>query len=69
MSRSLIKGPFVADHLLKKIEKLNNQGEKKVILTWSRASTMSDASSLVHVLDVLKGPSLAGVSTVTSLHS
>ena len=40
MSRSLIKGPFVADHLLKKIEKLNRQGEKKVILTWSRASTI-----------------------------
>ncbi len=40
MSRSLKKGPFVADHLLKKIEKLNNQGEKKVILTWSRSSTI-----------------------------
>ena len=40
MSRSLKKGPFVADHLLKKIERLNSQGEKKVILTWSRASTI-----------------------------
>ncbi len=40
MSRSLKKGPFVADHLLKKIEKLNFQGEKKVIITWSRASTI-----------------------------
>ena len=40
MPRSLKKGPFVADHLLKKIEKLNSQGEKKVILTWSRASTI-----------------------------
>jgi small subunit ribosomal protein S19 len=38
MARSLKKGPFVADHLLKKIEKLNIQGEKKVIITWSRAS-------------------------------
>ena len=38
MTRSLKKGPFVADHLLKKIEKLNVQGEKKVIITWSRAS-------------------------------
>ena len=35
----------------------------------SSRSGVSDASSLVHVLDVLKGPSLAGVSTVTSLHS
>lgn len=40
MSRSLKKGPFVADHLLKKIEKLNSQGEKKVIVAWSRASTI-----------------------------
>lgn len=40
MSRSLKKGPFVANHLFKKIEKLNNQGEKKVILTWSRSSTI-----------------------------
>nr|YP_009105866.1 ribosomal protein S19 [Microthamnion kuetzingianum]AIT94723.1 ribosomal protein S19 [Microthamnion kuetzingianum] len=40
MSRSLKKGPFVADHLLKKIQKLNSQGEKRVILTWSRSSTI-----------------------------
>jgi small subunit ribosomal protein S19 len=40
MSRSLKKGPFVANHLLQKIEKLNDLGEKKVVLTWSRASTI-----------------------------
>nr|YP_010933422.1 ribosomal protein S19 [Streptosarcina arenaria]YP_010933522.1 ribosomal protein S19 [Streptosarcina costaricana]WKT08872.1 ribosomal protein S19 [Streptosarcina arenaria]WKT08976.1 ribosomal protein S19 [Streptosarcina costaricana] len=40
MARSLKKGPFVADHLLKKIEHLNAKGEKKVILTWSRGSTI-----------------------------
>lgn len=40
MSRSLKKGPFVAHHLLRKIEKLNSQGEKKVVLTWSRSSTI-----------------------------
>ena len=40
MPRSIKKGPFVADHLLKKIEKLNIQGEKKVIMTWSRSSTI-----------------------------
>ena len=40
MSRSLKKGPFIADHLLKKVEKLNASGEKKVIVTWSRASTI-----------------------------
>jgi small subunit ribosomal protein S19 len=40
MSRSLKKGPFVAGHLLKKIEKLNLQKEKKVVITWSRSSTI-----------------------------
>lgn len=40
MSRSLKKGPFVADHLLKKIEVLNERNEKQVIKTWSRASTV-----------------------------
>lgn len=40
MSRSLRKGPFVADHLLKKIETLNLGGEKRLIITWSRASTI-----------------------------
>ncbi len=40
MARSLKKGPFVADHLLSKIEKLNQRNEKQVIKTWSRASTI-----------------------------
>ena len=40
MSRSIKKGPFVADQLLKKIEKLNIEGEKKVVKTWSRSSTI-----------------------------
>lgn len=40
MSRSLKKGPFIADSLLTKIEKLNAKGEKQVIKTWSRASTI-----------------------------
>lgn len=40
MSRSLKKGPFVADSLMKKIEALNERGEKQVIKTWSRASTI-----------------------------
>jgi small subunit ribosomal protein S19 len=40
MGRSLKKGPFVADHLLTKIEKLNARNEKQVIKTWSRASTI-----------------------------
>ncbi|KGF73066.1 30S ribosomal protein S19 [Neosynechococcus sphagnicola sy1] len=40
MARSLKKGPFVADHLLRKIEALNVRGDKQVIKTWSRASTI-----------------------------
>ena len=40
MSRSLKKGPFVADQLLKKIETLNAKGEKQVVKTWSRSSTI-----------------------------
>lgn len=40
MSRSLKKGPFVSEKLLKKVEELNRRGEKRVIKTWSRASTI-----------------------------
>ena len=38
MSRSLKKGPFCDDHLMKKVEKLNASGKKEVIKTWSRRS-------------------------------
>lgn len=40
MSRSLKKGPFVEPRLLDRIEKMNAAGEKNVIKTWSRASTI-----------------------------
>ncbi len=40
MARSLKKGPFVDEHLRKKIEDLNRRNEKKVIRTWSRRSTI-----------------------------
>ena len=40
MPRSLKKGPFVDGHLLKKVDVLNSSGDKKVIKTWSRASTI-----------------------------
>jgi small subunit ribosomal protein S19 len=40
MSRSLKKGPYIAPKLLKKIEAMNQKGEKKVIRTWSRASVI-----------------------------
>lgn len=40
MPRSLKKGPFVDDHLLKKIDELNAKHEKRVVKTWSRRSTI-----------------------------
>ncbi|ADI25184.1 30S ribosomal protein S19 [Geobacillus sp. G4] len=40
MGRSLKKGPFCDEHLMKKIEKLNATGQKQVIKTWSRRSTI-----------------------------
>ena len=40
MGRSLKKGPFVDDHLMKKVELLNRRFEKKVVKTWSRRSTI-----------------------------
>ncbi len=40
MSRSLKKGPYIEAKLLNKIEAMNQRGEKKVVRTWSRASTI-----------------------------
>ena len=40
MARSLKKGPFADDHLLKKVDALNESGDKQVIKTWSRRSTV-----------------------------
>lgn len=41
MPRSLKKGPFIDGHLIKKVEVLNAQNQKRVIKTWSRRSTIS----------------------------
>ena len=43
MSRSLKKGPFTDDHLVKKVVDMNEKNEKKVVRTWSRRSTMLPA--------------------------
>lgn len=40
MGRSLKKGPFADEHLLKKVDALNEANDKKVIKTWSRRSTI-----------------------------
>jgi len=41
MPRSLKKGPFIEERLLKKVEEMNGRGEKRVIKTWSRSSTIT----------------------------
>ena len=40
MARSLKKGPFIDDHLMKKVRELNEARDRKVIKTWSRRSTV-----------------------------
>ena len=40
MARSLKKGPFVSEKLLKRVEEMNESGQKKVLKTWSRSSTI-----------------------------
>jgi small subunit ribosomal protein S19 len=41
LARSIKKGPFVDDHLAVKIEAMNKTGDKKVVRTWSRRSTIT----------------------------
>ena len=40
MPRSIKKGPFVAEHLMVKVVEMNRRGDKRVIKTWSRRSTI-----------------------------
>ena len=40
MARSVKKGPFVQDALMKRVAGMNTRNEKKVVKTWSRASTV-----------------------------
>ncbi len=40
MSRSIKKGPYVQPKLLKRVQEMNQKGEKKVLKTWSRSSTI-----------------------------
>ena len=54
MGRSLHKGPFIAYHLLDKINKMNQSGEKSTIKTWSRASTILP-SMIGHTISVYNG--------------
>jgi len=54
VSRSLKKGPYIEASLLKKIEDMNAKGDKKVIKTWSRSSTIFP-EMLGHTLAVHDG--------------
>jgi len=54
MARSLRKGPFIDDFLVKKIEEMNSSGDRKVVKTWSRRSTISP-EMVGHTLAVYNG--------------
>ncbi|MBY0450447.1 MAG: 30S ribosomal protein S19 [Cyanobacteria bacterium] len=54
MARSLKKGPFVDDHLQKKLDGLNNTGDKRVVKTWSRRS-MITPDMIGHTIAVHNG--------------
>ena len=54
MSRSIKKGPFVAPELIKRVEEMNKTGEKKVLKTWSRSSTIFP-SFVGHTIAVYDG--------------
>lgn len=43
MGRSIKKGPFIDDHLMKKVDRLNSENKKVIIKTWSRRSTVVPA--------------------------
>ena len=54
MGRSLKKGPFIDEHLSKKVEKLNGEGKKGTVKTWSRRS-MILPEMVGHTFDVHNG--------------
>src|SRR5436309_15472121 len=60
MARSLKKGPWVDDHLLRKIEAMNQSRERKVVKTWSRRSTITP-ETVGHTLAVYNGRKFVAV--------
>lgn len=54
MGRSLSKGPYIAYHLLNKLNILNQKGKKEIIKTWSRASTILPLM-IGHTISVYNG--------------
>ena len=60
MARSLKKGPFVDQHLMDKVDKMNESGEKRAIKTWSRRS-MITPDFVGHTFNVHNGKIFATV--------
>jgi small subunit ribosomal protein S19 len=60
VSRSIKKGPFVDDHLARKVEMLNRSGQKRVVKTWSRRS-MIMPDFVGHTFAVHNGKSFVNV--------
>jgi small subunit ribosomal protein S19 len=54
MGRSILKGPYIAYHLLNKLKKLNTNGKKEIVKTWSRASTILPLM-IGHTISVYNG--------------
>lgn len=54
MSRSIKKGPYIDEKLLERIEEMNRRGEKKVIKTWARRSTIPP-EFVGHTISVYNG--------------
>ena len=66
MSRSVKKGPFAAPELLKRVDEMNKAGEKKVLKTWSRATTIFP-SFVGHTIAVHDGRRHVPVSVTEDL--
>jgi small subunit ribosomal protein S19 len=60
MARSIKKGPYVAEYLLEKVEKVNKEGRKRAIQTWSRRS-MIVPDFVGHTFSVHNGKSFTTV--------
>ena len=66
MSRSVKKGPYVDEKLIKKIEKMNEQGIKEVIKTWARSSSVSP-EMVGHTLAIHQGVKFVEVFITESM--
>lgn len=63
MPRSVSKGPFVDDHLLRKVEQMNQSKDRKLIKTWSRRSTVVP-DMIGHTFAVHNGKKFIPVSSL-----